>query len=126
MNFKPDLLPMVEDGTKTNTRRIKKPNEFLSEDGKTVYTRLKNGKVRIKWQVGRTYAAAPGRGKHQTCRTKLLALSEELASNISEEDSRREGFADRAAFFAKWDSINGKNKRDVAVWVHEFELVKPA
>lgn len=122
MNYKPDLLVKVENGTKTNTRRIKKDNEFLSEDGLTVYTRLKNGKVRVKWQVGRTYAAAPGRGQNQTCRTKLLGLREECAADISAVDAQREGFADRAGFFEAWDRINGKNKRNVQVWALHFRL----
>ena len=59
----------IIEGKKTQTRRIVKKNEHLSDynntDGCTVFTTSKGGKRRIKWQVGRKYAVVPKRAQPQ-------------------------------------------------------------
>lgn len=121
MNFKPELLAKVLAGTKTQTRRIKKPGEelYLLKGCDAVHT----PKMHLKWKSGNTYAAAPGRGKHGQGFIMIKHIRYEPVSAITEADARAEGFANRDEFFAAWDSINGKNKRDVWVWVISFELV---
>lgn len=121
-SFKRHLLEKVKTGDKTNTRRIKKDGERLEihPDGtKTVY----DTRGRIKWQTGRDYGCWPGRGLHAECRYKLRDLRDEIASDISEEDARAEGFENRDGFLAAWDEINGNGKRDKRVWVHVWDAV---
>lgn len=68
MIFKPEMIDAILNGTKTQTRRVCKPDERLywkpqvglgvpSIDEVRVLPRL-----RIKWQVGCTYAVVPKRG----------------------------------------------------------------
>lgn len=122
-SFKRFLLEKVKTGDKTNTRRLKKDGERLviDPDGtKTVYDK----RGRIKWQTGRDYGCWPGRGLRSECRYDLTDLREEIAGDISEQDARAEGFANREEFLAAWDEINGKGKRDKVVWVHVWRNVK--
>lgn len=71
-------IDAILSGSKTQTRRVAKPSEFVYQHGNqnpdgiwaidTVFTLIDNPekyeyKYRIKWEVGRTYAVVPGRGK---------------------------------------------------------------
>lgn len=132
MNFKPYLLAKVLDGSKTQTRRIRKPREFSDysdEDGSiiAVYsTEVASDRGdRLKWRVGNTYAVAPGRGKAGVARIKILGIQSTCALIISDDAAIAEGFADRESFLEAWDTINGKDKRKVPCWAITFELVKP-
>ncbi len=122
MNFKPFLLEKVLNGTKTQTRRLRKSNEYYHEGA--VYTVIDRGVKtvdRVKWRCGQDYAAAPGRAKCQQGRTgKIFEIRLERPSEISEADARAEGFANRQEFLDTWDTINGKGKRDLAVWVLDW------
>ena len=74
--FMPDNITAIIEGRKWKTRRIHKPGEVgITSRGNVVVGR--HGKLwsddvidsvltqpnRLKWQVGRTYAVSPGRGK---------------------------------------------------------------
>src|SRR5579885_2397708 len=133
MNFKPELLAKVLSGEKTQTRRIARDNDYTWMCGMVKrygrrevpsYSEICHANNRPRFVRGKDYAACPGRGKPQQGRIRILTLWREMASEISEDDARAEGFASRDEFLAKWDEINGKGKRDAYVWVIEFELVK--
>jgi len=145
-------------GQKTQTRRIKKPGEELFErewslfgngeyDWIETYVLAPNkahGEA-IKWQVGRTYAVQPGRGKPAVGRIKITAIRKELLTEITEEDAKAEGMTsdywDRlpsyksrvdprylhcSAYADLWDTIHKQGpyfEDDPLVWVLEFERV---
>ena len=112
---------------------------------------LATGKVcphRIKWQVGRTYAVQPGRGKKAVGRIRITKIRRErlqhidingvLAEGISLEEIKNwqgkdhpESFMHfspaQRAFQGLWDSIYRKPYRwkdNPDVWVLEFELAE--
>jgi len=122
VNFKPHLLAKVLSGEKTQTRRIAKANETWADESCTAVVQSHNNRTRTKWSVDHTYAVAPGRSKHGQGFIELIALYLERAADISEADARAEGFETVADFLATWDTINGKGKRESAVWVLEFSV----
>lgn len=112
--FKPELIVKILAGEKTQTRRLVKMGiEFAvfhsSNETNAVVTRRPRfepqnyGKrLRLKWEVGRTYAISPGRGKKQVARFKLLRIRREDVRQISGADSRAEGFRNRLEFWLTW------------------------
>jgi hypothetical protein len=135
MLFKPELLQKVIEGSKTQTRRLAKDDEGLlygrvgsicSDIEEYIDSYPRHGVSYIKrerYAIGKTYAACPGRGKTQLARIMITGIRCGVASNISEDDARAEGFASRDEFLQAWDTINGKGKRDTAVWILEFKVV---
>ena len=149
MNFTPDMLTLVLNGTKTQTRRLadrfEDYNRLTQLNGKLSVVQRRwlglaitasaagYGDVyddfsewRLKWQVGRTYTVAPGRGKAGVARMRLLDIRKEPAIDISEEDARAEGFDSREAF---WDKLRSLYGADVDLtepyYALTFELVTP-
>lgn len=148
MNFTPDMLALVLSGKKTQTRRPADRTRLYSKrilanngqkavvtrkwlgmscsdtlDGPVVYDEYTDW--RVKWMVGRTYAVAPGRGKHGVGRIRLLDIRLEPADVITEEDARAEGFDSREAFFDKLRSLYGANVDLTApYYALTFELVQ--
>lgn len=145
MLFKPELAEKIIRGEKTETRRLKQPGERLM-NGRTVYH---NG--RIKWEVGRTYAICPGRGKPTIkyafldsdklaywhpydplpsvqewtpARIRITCISEEIVGAISEASAIREGFGSRDAFFITFAEINGAKNLTALAFALVFELVR--
>lgn len=138
MLFTPENAQKVMAGEKRETRRIVKDNEFLGLDKdeqaiQTVY-RTKDGRAHVKWQVGRTYAVCPGRGKHAVGRIKIVRLSQENLQSIWGDDLIAEGLGDIPEFVREihfswlWDSINktpGTRWDDNPdVFVIEFEVIE--
>ena len=144
--FKNEHCNKVLNGEKTQTRRLFREGDYTwlapGSAGARI-TEVCDRNHRVKWQVGRSYAVQPGRGKKAIGRFKLLAIRRELLQNISDDDARQEGigsyvmqgsgggsnpqmvypaFADKdggfpcatQAFEALWDSIN---KRPGTRWV---------
>jgi hypothetical protein len=126
-------------GQKTQTRRIKKPGETLwhRNDGADFVT---DGNGRKKWQVGKTYAVQPGRGKPGIGRIRITAILEERVQDITREDAVAEGCAawppsedlngliigPVGDFMALWNSIHSGPTHWAAnpdLWVLEFERV---
>ena len=146
MIFKDELCAKVLNGEKTQTRRIKKENERLIPgdqyfpDAVMRYSEHPSDPRYevVKWQVGRTYAVQPGRGKKAVGRIKLLAIREERLQEINGADAIAEGWPRDREFFPQmntaikaliwfrslWNSINKKpGTRWVDnpwVWVLEF------
>lgn len=154
MLFKPELCQAILDGTKTQTRRLVKPGEAC-RDGMSVAKTWTHDVLGItghrcwvpyypKWQVGRTYAIQPGRGKKAVGRIRITKIRREELWEIScggylgRSDMQQEGCPfvnepnrmglDEVEWFGElWDSINTKKGDRWAdnpeVWVLEFECV---
>lgn len=132
MLFRPELIEKILSGQKTETRRVVRPHEFWCAGWRAGGGHLsicieRNGKIRTKWQEGKTYAAQPGRGKPAVARIRLLRIGREALHDITGPAVGREGFSYLADFVKAWNEINNRpgarwtdNPR---VWVLEFELV---
>ena len=109
----------VVEGIKSQTRRLIKPNEQLDANQQRVIS-LNN---RTVYEVGKSYAVQPGRGKKAVARIRLTGIRCETVANISDADAHAEGFLSRQAFIHTWYSIHGKTASlQQPVWVLEFEL----
>lgn len=114
MNFKPELLAKVLDREKTQTRRPVKPGQHpgVITDASLEFIPVGNGygdilnvhtlAGRMVYEVGKDYAACPGRGKHQQGRIRILDIREEDVRTICSEDVIAEGFQDVLEFFKVW------------------------
>lgn len=113
MNFKSELLAKVLAETKTQTRRPVKPDhhpaierdtlEFMSPGtryGDILAVRTFND--RTVYEIGKTYAACPGRGKKQQGRIEIVRLRSEDVRHISDEDVIAEGFTNVVEFLNVW------------------------
>lgn len=112
MIFRPELAAKVMAGEKTVTRRafsLNPRSPWWQED--------------CALQVGKDYAACPGRGKHAIGRIRVTNVSSERLCDIGEDHARREGFASRAEFLQAFHEINPRTPLDVSVWVVEFEVL---
>jgi hypothetical protein len=149
----------ILEGKKTQTRRVVKPGEVddktlcydsyewpdlrgrvrLPDKISAIYTGVSQGNLRLKWQVGRTYAIQPGRGQKQVGRIRLTAIRQERVQDISEADVIAEGVELRswgydwtktAGYAELWDVINTRKPMrwidNPLVWVLTFELDKSA
>lgn len=76
----------VMNGTKTQTRRIIRPGEDLLNG--VVYT----SEWRKVYEVGKSYAVQPGRGKKAIGRIKITNIRSQDVRDISDEDIAAEGF----------------------------------
>jgi hypothetical protein len=118
----------VLDGTKTETRRICKPGEFLANlvgipitkehaqkyhdlwDLNNPYRtsdfgpRVIHCSYRTKWQVGATYAVQPARGQKAIARIRLLEIRQERLQDIDEEGAIAEGCKECTVLEGDWYS----------------------
>ena len=78
---------------------------------------------RLLYEVGRTYAVQPGRGKHALGRIRLRAIRREPAQDISEGDARAEGVASPAAFREIWIELYGRDALERLCYVLVIERV---
>ena len=135
---------MVLDGTKTQTRRLVKEGERFVPGGcsfdDAVMRPGKGFADILKWEVGRTYAIQPGRGKKAVGCFLLVSLRREPLRSISFDDACAElGRSNRSfawygakvrpkELFAKlWDSIYPKGARWIDnpdVWVKVIKRVQ--
>lgn len=115
-------LENVLNGSKTQTRRVIKPQDnALTDAGGRIIAIVNNG--RMKWAVGRTYAVQPSRTGRAVARIEITDLRREPADAISLEDARAEGYPNREAFLAGWAKIHGAHAAQQPVWVVQFRLV---
>jgi len=142
----------VLDGTKTQTRRPVKEGEKLVAQHwphgiycqpTVIRTDHLGLEGRVKYQVGRTYAVQPGRGKKAVGRIGITKIRRERLQEISYEDVAAEGCDMTRGIFlrdgtaridhklkygALWDSIYGSGAwdrmKDDDVWVLSFKLVE--
>lgn len=102
--FKPEHVPMILSGRKTQTRR-----------------RWKRPRVR----VGSIHEAKTGFKKDDVfARIRITGLRQERLGDISDEDVYREGYDSREALADVWRRIHGLDPDpNEWVWVVDFEVV---
>lgn len=107
----------VLDGTKTQARRLAKPNEFALQQELPfggykvidVHTgRLSVLKSRKVYEVGKTYAVQPGRGQKAIARIRITAISRQDVREITESQALAEGGYDPQSYLCLWASIHDK------------------
>lgn len=144
----------VKNRAKTQTRRLVKEGDFAANThGRAVPDDVWGNRIdtvyddngRMRWQVGRTYAIQPGRGKNAIGRIRITKIKRERLQDISRPDCLAEGVIEipnqlgtpwyrsvggewktaRGAFAELWDSIHKKPGTrwpdNPEVWVLVFE-----
>jgi len=107
---------------KTVTRRVVKQCE-VARRGRHNQIEAVEINGRTKWEIGKTYAVQPARGKMQIARIRLVRIRSEHILRISTADAIAEGFSNRQHFLQVWAKIHGDVSLNCRVWVLEFELV---
>jgi len=138
-------IDQVLNGTKTNSRRVVQPGEYpvFDESGNIIEVRKANG--RLKWKVGKTYGAQPGRGQKAVARIRITGIRKEHVQDITPQDAYDEGIRlsiftivhdnwdviekleqYRREFSQLWDSVHGPGawEANPEVWCLSFELAK--
>jgi hypothetical protein len=129
---------------KTQTRRLVPPYttcQFLMNGGSAfrpvgilptgatvlaVYKYKGDGQYRLAYEVGRTYAVQPGRGKPAVARFRLKRIRLERLQEIGLADAQAEGCRDVAHFRGLWTEIHGDGENsweaNPPVFVLEMEV----
>jgi len=135
------LCEKIFTGLKTQTRRVVLPNQVAETDEHgtilRIYQDTPKGR-RLKWEVGRTYAICPGRGKPAQGRIQLIGIRREFLQDITVEDIKAEGIipqpiilnistAYRGAWIHLWNTINQQRgygwSTNPEVWVLCFQVM---
>ncbi len=98
MIFKPELAAKVLDGSKTMTRRQKRPSG-------------------VRYHAGREYAVQPGRGKFHICHIRPYMVATQRLGEMTTAQAAREGFPNVNHFLMYWAKINGPPDLSEAVTV---------
>jgi hypothetical protein len=99
--FKRSLVPKIIDGSKTATRRAKRPNV---KKGKTY-------RIRVNYS---------GSLRH---RIRVTELYKQQLGDMTLGDALKEGFHDISSYRETWEAIYGPWEEDQMVWVVEFTYV---
>jgi len=111
-------LNQVLGGQKQQTRRLVKPEEKFENNRYIIKTNL-----RVLYEIGKTYAVQPNRGKKSVARILITGIRKEQVGSITHADAKAEGFISREDFLNTWRTIHGKDANlSREVWVFEFEL----
>jgi len=117
MLFKTELITKILASQKRQTRRpVRGVNLLVDSWGNPAATDVPHflfglqgdiqvvttEKGRAIYEVGKTYAICPGRGKPQVARFKLIKIRYEDVRYISLLDALDEGFAGRLEFWQTW------------------------
>lgn len=143
----------IRSGRKTQTRRVCKATEeamYIHTHGEPIDvmaggvligewpTSVKTNAIlavknngRVKWAVGREYAAVPKMYQPAFGRVRITAIRQERLHDITESDAIAEGVASVEEYRELWQSINGKTKGarwedNPAAWVLTVEYVGDA
>ncbi len=100
-------IDKVLDGSKTQTRRIYKPNKHYPSYSDNTYWAVYGvqGAPPI-YEVGHTYAVQPGRGKKSVARIRVTSIRLEDVRCISQADVEAEGFTSRGEFLETWSKMH--------------------
>lgn len=104
-------IDKVLSGEKTQTRRIAKPgDEWFPEDLGDAAAVMHKGfsAYRLVYEVGKTYAVQPGRGKPAVARIRITGIRSEDVREIDYEDVRAEGFKYESEFLYTWCMMHDK------------------
>jgi hypothetical protein len=145
MQFNPDLAEKIKRGQKWETRRIVQPGdwaesvlEVITSDiritsgepptigsiQKRNYIKAVYRNYKLKWQIEKTYAVQPGRGKLAICYFPLAHLRKEHLLDINRDGAKAEGFTSIREFLERWDAINGPDATNTLVWVLTWDPKK--
>lgn len=107
-------IDKVLSGEKTQTRRLVKPDQRhfkvwghrtkkeLAQTMQGIAQEMMMDKKRVIYQVGKTYAVQPNRGKTAMGRIKLLEIRQEDVRKITREDAIADGFTGEREFLEAW------------------------
>ncbi len=91
MIFLPYLCDLIDQDLKTQTRRMARAGDVVVCDAAGGIIQVYRNR-RLLYEVGRTYAYQPGRGKPARGHFELLSIREQGIREISDADVRAEGF----------------------------------
>jgi hypothetical protein len=114
MQFSPDLCDLILRRKKTVTRRRMKWGGWCG-----------CSEMPCRYEVGKTYAIQPGRGKKAVGRIRVISVDRQKLGRPTMLEARLEGFLNPHLFVAKWLDLYGKYDVDQIVDRIEFELVQP-
>lgn len=120
MIFKPEMVEKILAGEKTVTRR---PAKTQMGDLVTATTRPE-AQAACRYEVGKTYAVQPGRGKKGVARIRVLDVDRYELDLIGDIDAAREGFGGWEEFRDYWRALYGSYDPTQLVDRIEFELVE--
>ena len=124
MIFKKEFISKIINGTKTQTRRLKKHGSYLR--GEIVYeTHIKDGitEKKIKWKRGKDYTVQAGRGKKGLLKITITKIRKQKLLDITEQDAKAEGFKNVNEFLKEFSKIYGSKivKLNPETWVLNFK-----
>ena len=97
----------VLDGRKNQTRRLVKPGDASYDDGFGYIVSVYRNE-RCVYDVGKTYAVQPGRGRKAVARIRITDIRREDVREISVEDVIAEGVERRSEFLETWTQMHDK------------------
>lgn len=120
ITFTKDLIPLIQSGQKTQTRRIARPRIATTNDNSWHRTPLKRYK---KGDICRILNSRY-KPKEQYGFIEILDVELTRVMLTSFEDAIAEGFVSQADFLSGWKKIHGKNS-DVAelIWKITFKYL---
>lgn len=129
MIFSDENIARILSGTKTQTRRAVKDNHRCDSEPTPAHiiTRVMtgNGWDRVLYEVGRTVALQPGRGKPAVGRAEITEIRYcDRAGDISERDATAEGYGSIGEFRYHYDRLNRYGALERPCWAISFSLVR--
>lgn len=117
----------IRSGRKTMTQRVDDGGYTIERgaDGEIVRV-FKNG--RLKWEVGKVYAAIPKRGMKRFGNYRIQRIRHRPILHMTHAEALKEGVDSLDAYRILWDSINGARKAkqwmsNPTVFAIEFEYL---
>jgi hypothetical protein len=107
--FRPELVEKIFNRKKSQTRRSVVPGDVLKTEPLRVYRETKRATLRLHWQVGKSYAIQPGRGKPGVGHVTVTNIRFEDVRMISLDDAKAEGFETVVEFLAVWVGFYDKH-----------------
>ncbi|HEX2863141.1 MAG TPA: ASCH domain-containing protein [Deinococcales bacterium] len=117
----------VLNGSKTQTRRRRKPGERPHDGYRPGLPILKviDSSGRSRYEVGKTYAVQEHRGGRAVARIQITGIRYFAAAGIiTAEDAAAEGFESIRAFLTTYGVINGAAALWLPCWSLSFQLVE--